>query len=664
MGDGDWKGHRTLTGHAGWVTAVAFSPDNRQIATGSRDAKVKLWDHGSGQLERTVEGGSDGYVMSVAFSPDGKWVAAANYAGTATVWESDSGRTVHEARNTANGTNWWVAFSPDGRFLLVAGGDDPRIKILDVSTWALARGFGGAGPDMVTTAALTADGRYLVAGDTDKTLRIWDPATGTLLRTIANDDHAVGSVAASPDGKHFVDDGLRIREIASGKIVRRIEARSPATSAVALSPDGTRIVSAGAPSIPVLWDANSGRAILRLEGDVANVKSLAFSHDGRRIAAGSYDAPIRIWDAVTGRLVRTIQDTDGIYAVAFSHDDKHLLAGGEGVANPAGGNAIKDVRVWDLATGKLIRSLKGHTEDVRSVAYSGDSSRIASGGWDFMVNVWDAKTGRQLRSFDHGRMVISVAISPDGRRVASGSTNTIIKLWDIASGKLIRELKDNHSVNSLRFSADGRQLLSGDSGNKARLWEVESGRPVRTFTGDFSSVSVALFSPDGRRIIIGSGNSSIRTIDAKTGTLISTMIAGSTSDWLTITPPGFFAGTLRAAEMLSVTRGLETRGIDQIWQSLYNPDLVREHLAGDPGREVAKASEVVNLEKVLMSGEPPGVEVAVPAGDGVGDGLVSIKARVADRGGGIGRIEWRVNGVTVGVEPAPAATGGPVDIDA
>jgi uncharacterized caspase-like protein len=132
---------------------------------------------------------------------------------------------------------------------------------------------------------------------------------------------------------------------------------------------------------------------------------------------------------------------------------------------------------------------------------------------------------------------------------------------------------------------------------------------------------------------------------------------------LAITPEGFFTASQRDTDMLAIVRGLEFTGIGQVHQSLYNPDLVREALAGDPNGEVKRAAEVINLDKVLDSGPAPQVEIASPShSDKSGRDLVTVAARIKDRGKGIGRIEWRVNGVTVGVCHAPACLGPDNDV--
>ena len=128
---------------------------------------------------------------------------------------------------------------------------------------------------------------------------------------------------------------------------------------------------------------------------------------------------------------------------------------------------------------------------------------------------------------------------------------------------------------------------------------------------------------------------------------------------MTITPEGFFTASAHGAELLHVVQGFQTTGIDQVYQSLYRPDLVREKLAGDPRGLVREATARLDLGKVIASGSAPDVKVTLPArGLGSADSAVTAEAEITDRGGGAGRVEWRVNGITAGIDNPAQATGG------
>ena len=162
---------------------------------------------------------------------------------------------------------------------------------------------------------------------------------------------------------------------------------------------------------------------------------------------------------------------------------------------------------------------------VDSVKFSPDGARIASGSWDGTIKLWDASSGRLLRTFEgHKDNVFSVAFSPDGARIASGSYDHTIKLWDAASGRLLRTLEGHTSaVNSVAFSPDGARMASGSGEKTIKLWDAASGRLLRTLEGHTGYVSSVAFSPDGARMASGSGDKTIKLWDTASGRLLQTL---------------------------------------------------------------------------------------------------------------------------------------------
>ena len=234
----------------------------------------------------------------------------------------------------------------------------------------------------------------------------------------------------------------------------------------------------------------------------------------------------------------------------------------------------------------------------------------------------------------------------------------------MATGREIRKL-EGHSgwVYSVAFSPDGKTALSGSVDHTARLWDLATGREIRKLEGHSDGVDSVAFSPDGKTALSGSTDGTMRLWKLQSGEELAAMLASRDGDYMTFTPSGFFAASQRDTDMLAIARGMEITTIAQVHQSLFNPDLVREALAGDPDGEVKRASEVINLEKVLDAGPAPQVEiVSHSSGSNSDTDLVTVAARITDRGKGIGRIEWRINGVTVGVTSTPAGPGPVYDV--
>ncbi len=285
---------KTLTGHSETVFSVAYSPDGRYLASGSKDKTIKIWEVATGKGLRTLTGHS-GVVLSVAYSPDGRYLASGSQDKTIKIWEVATGKV-----RTLTGhymTFWSVAYSPDGRYL-ASGSSDKTIKIWEVATGKELRTLTGHSMT-VWSVAYSPDGRYLASGSLDKTIKIWEVATETELRTLTGHSHAVLSVAYSPDGRYLAsgigDGAIKIWEVATVRELRTPTRHSEVVRSVAYSPDGRYLASGSQDKTIKIWEVATGNELRTLTGHSETVFSVAYSPDGRYLASGSVDKTIKIW---------------------------------------------------------------------------------------------------------------------------------------------------------------------------------------------------------------------------------------------------------------------------------------------------------------------------------------------------------------------------------
>jgi WD40 repeat protein len=354
------------------------------------------------------------------------------------------------------------------------------------------------GGGYVNRLLLSPDGKTLVSKSYygERSVCVWEAATGKLLRRLPGHFAENRAVALSPDGKAVVvglDAVLHFHDLATGREVRRLKSPIGGTQGLAFSPDGKLIASGHGGREVLLWDVAGGKVLARLPARHNRSTLLAFSPDGKTLATGdTLDRTVRLFDVATRKQRRELRRPSAVHGLAFSRDGNLAVGAQDGA-----------ISLWSPATGKLLREVRSPHKHVRAVAWSPDGKTLAGSEYDEKGQVaylrfWDAATGKERRHIKgHWGLVESLAFSPDGRTLIAGGRDSVIRLWDPATGKE-RPPAGGHqtAVWWVALSPDGRTLAYPDR-NGVRLWDVARGRQAGTLPGYHAH---GVFSPDGRTL--------------------------------------------------------------------------------------------------------------------------------------------------------------------
>jgi WD40 repeat protein len=523
---------------------LAFSPSGRLLASGGgyHDHDVRLWEAATGKLLHRLKGHPSA-VHILAFSADGKTLASAGGGKSIRLWDTGTGK-LRRALTVPDELLSALALSPDGSTLASGQLFNPAVRLWDVMTGKQRRSW-QAHARGAHCLAFAPNGRALVSGGEDG-VRIWDPATGKELRALEDHKSYIMAVAFSPSGKTFASAGdegtIRLWDMPTSKKLRSFR-RPGRPHLLAFSPDGKLLASAG--SKVTVWEVATGKEWRHAAGHKEGICHIAVSPNGRILASRGTDATVRLWDLATGRELHCfdLMEPGTLGSVIFSPDGKTLFwqdnaklcsvdartgkelppldarqLGGCLAFSPDGKllateNEDHTIRLWDRASGKVIRQFRGHRDSVSAVVFSPDGKLLASASGstpntDSTARIWDAATGKELHCLkEHEDWLTSVAFSPDGKLLVTGSSDHTARIWDVATGKDLHRLAGHKGqVLAVAFSPDGRTVASASGGWECavRIWEVATGKERCHWRGHKDTIRSLAFCPDGRVLVSGS----------------------------------------------------------------------------------------------------------------------------------------------------------------
>lgn len=596
-----WRAHHSV------VTAMAFSPDEQRLATGSWDGVIKLWDAASGA--RLWTSPAVDAIMGLAFSPDGRVLASGGTDGGIRLWDGASGALL-QTLSEHTGPVFCVTWSPDGEFFVSAGhdarirlwelteDDPPRLKPAPIQTldghsspvrglafspdgrtlasaswdrtvklWEVARGTPRETIPVsarLSGLAWSPNGRYLAAGELDRAFWVWDIEQHKQRTTFYGRMAPVRALAFSPDSSTldsaFEDGGMQVLDMTTGQCIRNWQGFACTVSDVAWSPHSAQIASVGNDGLVTIWDVAQQVPRHLLRGHKAIIWGVSWSLDGRWLATCSEDNTIRIWDAAKAASERVLTDpalVDAqLFATAWSPDGARLA-----VASHRQGVFVYDMQARSLQ--RVGRSAE--PPRIRRVAWSPDGRYLAAAGEGGTILVWHSDDYALCATLGgHRGMVTALAWTADGARLASGSWGhgrDQLFIWDAQSWKRVRALADpNDLVFGVAWSADGTRLVSAGSDGMLRWWNPQNGECLLSRPGHEGPVQALRPSPDGRLLASCGDDGAIQIWQLDSGEQVATLRRDRPYERLDITGvEGLTAAEKLALKMMGAVEQVSLR---------------------------------------------------------------------------------------------------------
>jgi WD40 repeat protein len=528
------------------VRQVAFSPDGERLAGACDDGAIRIWKVGSGRSLQVLRGHS-GFVASVSFSPDGKTVASSGEDGTIRVWNLARGDEVREFSSPRHFGGSPI-FSPDGATLIAgwsARGNAATEFVPYIRTYAVATGneivrFSYQG--WLPRNYLAPDGRTIASLDSDGVIRIWELASGRMVREVGLDQRDVSGGAFAPGrttlASRGADASIRLFDVATGKQTRRIptDPRS-IVHPLAFSPKGRTIASAsGSGTVVQLHDVATGDDKLPHTRHLGPIRSIAPAPDGKTIVSAGADSTIRIWDLASGKEVRRLLDAPPASWFAGQRDHGAALAALQSRVGPPGSLVFSaDHRTitalgrdgtmtrWDATGGQeLLRLQLAGIELVETTAFSPDGKLIGYAGNDDVVTIRDTVSGKEMshRAVGNGAQIRALAFSPDGTKLASSGDGGVVTILEANTLRSVQSVRaSSESIQSVVFSPDAETLCMGGLDGIMRLWRPRTGEIQRSPPWDDPDdhiIRTVAFSPDGALLASGGDDRTVRVWDAAT----------------------------------------------------------------------------------------------------------------------------------------------------
>ena len=610
----------TLKGHPGEVFDIALS--NQKIVSAGEYA-VMVWDLENGKLLKTLKAGKYTTFRSVALYQD--LIVTGDSDNQVKIWDLNKGTLI----NTLKGHNDRVNTVACNHRYIVSGSEDKTVKIWDIKTGRLLKTLKGH-TKAVNSVALGQ--QYVISGSDDYLVKVWDIQTGELVKSLKEEGYkgeVVSSVAF--DGKYIIsgseDHTINVWELATSKLVRILEPENSVITIVAF--DGQYIANSSYEGTIKVWKASTGELLNTLEGHSGYPKSLDFIN--QKLLVGTDQGVIKRWDIKPEVTIKTLEDKqdvpdivwafrfDGNYAIEKNTpsvvlNDMHLklwnleteqlvtklkfpktfvpMAYNSKYLAIRAADDRASIQLWDLRTGKLLKTLSGHTDAISKILIH--DQFVISGSLDKTISFWDIKTGALVKNiYAYGAVLSFIAqdqylvsagfiyqmtvcdietkkritilhynalIGPkafNGKYIVGKDIDWKIKIRDYQTGRFLNiKILDNENQASYGLAIDQNHVMFAVE-NDIKVWDLKTGRLKHRLKGHTATVVKVVFS--NQYVLSASKDQSIKVWDVNSGQLLLTLYSvfgkNNRAAWLAYTPAGQYDGNETGLKYLKYKQG-------------------------------------------------------------------------------------------------------------
>jgi len=527
---------REFAGCTQAVRQVVVRPDSVQVAAICDDKQIYQWQAANGQLIRKTPVAA--ILTAAAYTPNGTCLVVGSADKQLRAFDTETGQLLERIELPAAVTG--LVTLPDNVTLGIGLADNSAV-VAQISFRRLHAGHTGA----VNSVAWTADGKSLLSGGADKSIRHWNAETGALVRTLNGHTQPVTSVLPTADAAQVIstsaDKTIRVWTLANGAPVKSIPVAS-VIRRIAINSKSTRLTGVGDDGVVRVWDPVAGRELQRFVGHAGVVRGIAISPDGNTVISGGDDKSVRVW--TVSALGVVVADATKVHDLELLPDGSHFVTSGDD----------KVVKLWDTK-GKLVRSFGGSAAAVAHVSVSDDGKQIAAGGDPLFaqknVLVWNTADAKLLQNIPTPAGITALQFGAEGRLAVGGADKHLRVfssidsrlLQDVTSTAVLSDIRfipgeptilaaaaDNNSylfdyslqqlltghtgaVTGVAFTHNGNHLLTAGADGTARLWNLADGKVISTLAGSAGAVSSLVVTADGKRAIVGRADKNVEVFD-------------------------------------------------------------------------------------------------------------------------------------------------------